>query len=461
MRNKGNFNVIDLFAGCGGLSEGFKQAGLEISAQIEMDEWACETLKTRQLYYELKNNGKIYYYHKYLRNEIKKEDLLKKFPDIKRRIEARVIQARFGYNSFNSIKKCIEKSKDLNEVERFNVLLGGPPCQPYSLMGRSRDPDRMEKDSRHYLYEHYLKILEYIKPDFFIYENVPGLFSAKASGESIFQKILDDFSELNPQYEIIPPLIKVKEKPTSYILDSANFGVPQHRKRLILIGFKKTLKNKMPGVEELFFLLQKKEPEKNRKSKCLNVRDAVGDLPDLKPGKGNDSWYGYYDNNTELTEYQRRMRKNSQGIINHKARTHMKSDIERYKFFVEHSNNGNLRVNLKNLLEERPDIAPNHKHQDKFLDRFKVQWWDKPSSTITAHISKDGHYYIHPDINQCRSFTVREAARCQSFPDNFMFEGPRTEQFKQVGNAVPPILAREIAKLIKKQLENIYEHSEK
>ncbi len=452
--NKQGFSVVDLFAGCGGLSEGFEQKGFNVIAQVEMDGWACETLRTRHLYYALKRTGRAVLYNKYLRGEISRAEILKNYPEINKTVSARVIQATLGDGEKAEILKRLKKSKSSHTPSRFHVLLGGPPCQPYSLAGRSRDPDRMEKDDRNFLYRRYLEILNELKPDFFVYENVPGLFSAKADGSRVFERIIEDFASLNPPYEITPPLQQIYKNPGNYIVKSSDFFVPQNRRRLILIGYREDVGEKNPDVKDIFSNLQQLAIKNSKKTAC-SVRDAIADLPSLKPGDGNDGWYGSYQC-SEPGPYQKKMRRGSPGILNHRARTHMESDLDRYRYFIEQSNNGNGRVTLNDLKDEKPHLLPAHKHLDKFIDRFKVQQWERPSSTITAHISKDGHYFIHPDIKQCRSFTVREAARCQSFPDNYKFEGPRTEQFKQVGNAVPPVLSCVIAELLKRELEKIY-----
>ncbi len=454
--SKKTFYAVDIFAGCGGLSEGFRQVGFDVIAQVEMDRWACETLRTRHLYYELNKIKKGHLYRRYLKEELTRKDILDACPNIEQSISCRVIQATLGEEGIGTIREKIEASKEFHHAPRVHILLGGPPCQCYSMMGRARDPFRMEKDERHYLYKYYLEILEYLQPDFFIYENVPGLFTAKVGGREIFRKILGDFSSLNPPYGITPPLEQISEDPCSYIFNSADFHIPQSRKRLILVGYRKSLEQTNPGIKEMFARLQK-QALRNRGTGHLTVDDAIGDLPRLKPGDGSDSWLGPYSSSADLKHYQIQMRRQSPGIVHHRARTHMRSDLERYKFFIEYHLNGNKTADLTDLLAERPDLTPAHNNLDKFLDRFKVQWWNKPASTITAHIHKDGHYYIHPDIDQCRSFTVREAARCQSFPDNFKFEGPRTEQFKQVGNAVPPMLSYVMAHAILRELRKIYE----
>ena len=453
MPHESKFYAVDLFAGCGGLSEGFIQAGFRVIAQIEMDKWACETLKTRHLYYQLREAKRTRLYYQFLKGHISRDYILNEFPEIKSSIDHIVIQSEFGKEKLDEILNRIDATRKFHDTPEFNVVIGGPPCQPYSLAGRSRDPDRMELDSRHFLYEHYLKILESLQPDFFVYENVPGLITAEAKGEQIFSKMLDDFRNIYPSYEIAPSFDEYSRNPRQYLIDSSAYGVPQKRKRVVFIGYRQSLLDQNPDIKNVFRGILRPRPSRYW---GYDVSSAIGDLPSLKPGEGNDQWYGEYPER-EITPYQHVMRKCSPGILNHRARTHMASDLERYKFFIEHHLNGNGAATLIDLINERPDLTPKHNNLDKFLDRFKVQWWNKPASTITAHICKDGHYYIHPDICQCRSFTVREAARCQSFPDNFKFEGPRTEQFKQVGNAVPPIMPFIIARTILRELRNIYE----
>lgn len=454
MKNERIYYVIDLFAGCGGLSEGFSQAGFKVIARIEMNRWACETLKTRCLYHKLKEKRQAPVYFKYLKEEITKDEIYDAFPDIKKEIELEVIQAEFGKDNF---KRILDRIKDVKKYyripeSRIHVVLGGPPCQPYSLVGRARDPQRMVNDNRHFLYEYYLEILKAIQPDFFVFENVPGLITAEAKGQEIFSKMLEDFRNISPPYKIAPTFDEYSKNPREYLLDSSKYGVPQRRKRVVFIGYKEIILSKKSDVKDVFKkILKAREPSNGGHT----VSDAIGDLPFLKPREGNDGWFDEYRNSV-ITPYQQLMRKNSPGIINHRARTHMKSDLERYKFFIERHLNGNKAATLIDLMKEKSDLTPAHNHLDKFLDRFKVQWWSQPASTITAHICKDGHYYIHPDIFQCRSFTVREAARCQSFPDNFKFEGPRTEQFRQVGNAVPPYLAGIMARFILKELKELY-----
>jgi DNA (cytosine-5)-methyltransferase 1 len=445
------FFAIDLFAGCGGISEGFSQAGFTIIAEIEMNGAACETLRTRQIFHELKKLGLLELYNGYVKGETTREQIFNEVENLESTVNHRVIQAVLEADSIQVMIKKIEASMKHHRASKINVFLGGPPCQPYSIMNRARIQKNGDGLGRNYLYTHYLELIRHFRPDIFIYENVPGLFTVRDGGQRIFEKLLDDFSNLDPTYEIIPPLDLVSEDPHSYILNSVNFGVPQIRKRLILIGYRKELDQKNPEIKEIFDKLKR-----IKLNPALTIKDAIGDLPPLKPGEGNNRFCESYSEKKNKNSYQERMRENSPGILNHMARTHMESDLERYGFFIRFWQDNAKPATIKNLIEEWPSFKPDHRHLDKFVDRFKVQRWTTPSSTITAHISKDGHYFIHPDINQCRSFTVREAARCQSFPDNFFFEGPRTEQFKQVGNAVPPLLAEAIGYQIMKELEKIY-----
>jgi DNA (cytosine-5)-methyltransferase 1 len=449
-----SFFAIDLFAGCGGISEGFINAGFNVISQIEMDYSACESLRTRHLFHELKKIDRLDLYKDYVRGVKTREDIFQEFAYINEIISHRVIQATLSDETIQMTIKKIEASKKYHNAQKIHAFLGGPPCQPYSLINRARIQKNGETLGRNFLYKHYLELMEHFRPDVFVYENVPGLFTATADGNRIFEKLLNDFSSLKPAYEIIPPLHQVSKNPHSYILNSVNFGIPQNRKRLILIGYRRTLERKNKLMNTIFSNLQKfgQNPDNAR----INVKEAINDLPKLHPGEGNNGYcQEKYSTKGNLSSYQKNMRIDSVGVLNHFARGHMFSDLDRYRYFIEHYRNTGHAANIEDLIRERPDLIPAHRHLDKFVDRFKVQWWTKPASTITAHLSKDGHYFIHPDIKQCRSFTVREAARCQSFPDNFYFEGPRTEQFRQVGNAVPPLMAEGIAKKIKEMLLKI------
>jgi DNA (cytosine-5)-methyltransferase 1 len=447
--------AVDLFAGCGGISEGFTRAGYRVTAYLEKDRCACETLRTRVMFHELSNLGRRGWYRRYFRGEICCEDIRRKFSEISDLIDARVIEGEFGEHRYADLISSIRNAQKVQQAEKLHVLVGGPPCQAYSVVGRSRDEHRMEQDERHFLYQHYLSVLADLRPDFFVLENVPGLLSAKAEGEETLQRMLKDFAAVEPAYEVAPSYEEFRTDPHSYLLDSSRFRVPQRRRRVLLIGYRRALAKERPSVQTVFTKLLDWQ-RRNRRRGVLTVEDAIGDLPRLEPGKGNDGWFGDYTRTEDLKPYQIQMRGQSPGVCNHKARTHMLSDLDRYKFFILSHKNGNRATTLEDLQKERPDLMPDHKNTDDFIDRFRVQWFDRPSSTIMSHISKDGHYYIHPDISQCRSFTVREAARCQSFADNFKFEGPRTEQFKQVGNAVPPRMAAAVARVLLDELRAIY-----
>jgi len=409
-------NYIDLFAGAGGLSEGFIKGGFSPVAHVEMDQAACFTLQTRQAYYYLKNAGKSKPYGKYLRGEIDRSELYALIP----KEEAdRVIHRAIGEDNNEYIFKKIDA---LLNKEKVDLIIGGPPCQAYSLVGRARSANGMLDDPRNFLYIEYAKYLKRYKPKMFVFENVLGLKSAKGG------LYLQNMEKL---------FLKSGYLMQTFIVEANNFGVLQKRKRIIIIGWKKDLQMNIPALESY------------RSNISGTVSEIFDDLPKLDAGTGKDKYTTYAKlTNSYLNAAHLR---NGIGILTqHVARPHTYQDKEIYRIAVQKWNENKERLNYNDL----PDHLKTHDNRHSFFDRFKVVAANMPhSQTVVAHIAKDGHYYIHPDIKQNRSITIREAARLQSFPDDYYFEGVkeganRTAAFKQIGNAVPPLMGEKIAKII-------------
>jgi DNA (cytosine-5)-methyltransferase 1 len=416
----GKLNYIDLFAGAGGLSEGFISAGFEPIAHVEIDQAACFTLRTRTAYHYLKSVKKYDIYVSYLKGEITRKELYSHIPDD---LLNAVINLPIGSDFNPSIHKTIEKLLGKKEVD---LIIGGPPCQAYSLVGRARSANGMSGDPRNYLYVQYAKYLEKYNPKMFVFENVLGLKSAK---DGLYLRNMEKL------------FLKKGYNMKLFTVEANNFGVLQNRKRIIIIGWKESLSVAIPNLESI------------RKNADCKVKSIFDDLPKIQAGEGTDKFLNYI---TKTNNYlnQSFIRNGIDILTQHIARPHTKQDKEIYRIAVDKWNSKKERLNYNDL----PERLKTHQNRSSFFDRFKVVAADElHSQTVVAHIAKDGHYYIHPDIEQNRSITVREAARLQSFPDDYYFEGVkeganRTAAFKQIGNAVPPLMAKVIAEKIKEIL---------
>ncbi len=504
--------IIDLFAGPGGLGEGFsalRQNGepvFKIKLSIEKDEHAHQTLQLRAFFRQFPDGSVPDEYYDYLMGAISREELFKRYPEEAEKASLEAWHAELGGKGFSD--KLIDESICVALGNRTNwALIGGPPCQAYSLVGRSRvigagGQAAYELAPQHDLYKHYLRILAIHQPPVFVMENVKGLLSAELKKELIFVRILKDLEHPlgairwagaaangEPlEYRLVPVAPETGAlvgyvDPEDYVVRAEDFGIPQARHRIIILGVRSDIKSKPEFLK----------PMKAR----VNIEEIIGDLPRLRSGLSKEAdsaeawrdvvqglttakWFG----NGELTSEMREALasaskrvgasldrggsfvlgnirperhatwfhdKKLKGVCNHETRGHIREDLHRYFFAAvfarKHGRSPLLEDLPKSLLPKHQNVSEALK-ETKFNDRFRVQMAGRPATTLVSHISKDGHYYIHYDPAQCRSLTVREAARIQTFPDNYFFEGPRTQQYQQVGNAVPPLLAHQIADIV-------------
>ncbi|MEE9453509.1 MAG: DNA cytosine methyltransferase [Paracoccaceae bacterium] len=504
--NKHTYPIVDLFAGPGGLGEGFlsfqdsrNNSVFHSIASIEKDEFSHKTLLLRHFLRAFPDDAFPQEYYDYLASKISIDKLYVKCPEQHKAASETALKISLGPESHGVVKQIV--TDRLGSSKKW-VLIGGPPCQAYSLVGRSRmmGNEDFEKDERHFLYKEYLRIIADHSPPVFVMENVKGLLSSKIGDELVIHRIISDLS--NPRaafskedsglkyclYSLSEPgEITIGSDPRKFLVKAENYGVPQARHRMFIVGVRSDLNGK---------------PKQLQPHKPPTVAETIGNLPKIRSGlsKGGDSperWIaeisklmaetsGDQEIDTELAACLKQMSRSfpdtrfsgtvpkppqsnhnvlagmNDGrltvLTGHESRGHMPSDLRRY-FFA--SIFARVKGQTPKLADFPETLLPNHKNVAQgragkmFSDRFRVQLANQPSTTITSHISKDGHYYIHHDPLQCRSLTVREAARLQTFPDNYKFEGPRTSQYHQVGNAVPPYLARQIAEIIAEVLDAI------
>lgn len=506
------YPVIDLFAGPGGLGEGFssfvdekERNRFRSAVAIERDEFSHKTLLMRHFLRSFPGGEAPDDYYDFLAGDLTAVELASRYP--KKWIEAEhsALRISLGSESHDQVRGIIRKR--LGRARKW-ALVGGPPCQAYSLVGRARMMGRpgFESDERHTLYLEYLRIIADHEPPIFVMENVKGLLSATIEGKSAITRIVQDLSRPanaipSAKQDLAYRLFSLSEEemaegevdPRLFIVQAEEHGIPQARHRMFIVGIRSDLDVK-PGTL--------------RKMRAPSVRETIGGLPAVRStlSRGQDSFADWLSEIRKVSGMNLRQQMNgatyagavAKGIeldslialqaprlssstrytlrtprhevlrslydarlstlTGHEARAHMASDLRRYVFAAVFAENTGRSPKLcdfpASLLPDHQNVAPG-RNRVMFADRFRVQVADQCATTVTSHISKDGHYFIHYDPAQCRSLTVREAARLQTFPDNYFFAGPRTAQYHQVGNAVPPQLARQIAEIVSEVLDAI------
>lgn len=394
------FNFIDLFAGAGGLSEGFIRAGFTPIAHIEMNKYACDTLRSRMAYHYLKQHNRLEEYIKYLKEKQEGESGQKLWEKVPDEVIDSVINEEISDETLADIFIKVDKLKGNKQVD---FIIGGPPCQAYSIVGRARDPKNMKKDPRNFLYKYYLQFLKRYEPKMFVFENVPGILSAQ-NGIHL-ENILKGIDKAGYKIE----LKKLK---------ASDYGVLQNRERVIIVGWRKELNLKYPELEK------EENPYKI-------LPDLFSDLPERQQGEGSLTDIVQYVAPATGYLQQSKVRNSLDFTTQHIARPHNLIDLEIYKRAIKLWLEKKARLNYADL----PPELQKHNNKQAFLNRFQVVNHEGCCHTVVAHIAMDGHYYIYPSLKQIRSITVREAARIQSFPDDYYFEGSRTAAFKQIGKS--------------------------
>ena len=520
--------VVDIFAGAGGLGEGFTSypsygnSVFDVKLSIDKERAALDTLRLRSFFNLFPNGDAPKEYYDFIRagHTADIDSLSSGFKSEWCKASGKVLGAELGNGETDNDGIDVALETAIGRKRRDWVLIGGPPCQAYSSAGKSRnkkkDNYRPEEDQRHFLYEEYLRIISRHWPAVVVMENVTGILSSSVSGKRIFANVLRDLSDPaglfrerrrshseRYKYRIFPLAVDHSEpdlfgysgKPADYIVESENFGVPQRRHRVILLAVRddisteperlKPFTGSTPNTEQVLsgipalrcgltdvddsdqaweqILKSAKRETWLREVRQLDggtevrerILDILDDLQRPEHGRGGQ-FVSFRGNRRRAGTLPAHLKdwlvdKRLEGFSHHETRSHMSSDLHRYLFCAaytaEHGVSPKLRHFPPSLLPDHRSVKAALNGRGSYGDRFRVQVAGEPATTVMSHIARDGHYYIHPDPAQCRSLTVREVARLQTFPDNYYFCGSRGDKYTQVGNVVPPYLARQIAEI--------------